>query len=186
MKILSALALLLTATTIAACGGGSGGVGRDPLPSNSRPSFDQITDRGEYLTERFSAMTITDVRSMPNSGTASYLGVAGFVPTGAGSVLQGVASMTADFGRASFSGTLTDFRNDDNRRVPGRMNLRNGSITGNEVNADLRGNLVISGQDQRVTGLMNGAFGGPRANAMVGSMEMRVGGRDYVGVLLGE
>lgn len=185
MKTLSTFALLVTAIALAACGGGSGGSGGDPIASGSRPSFAQLTDRGEYLADRLTNMSATPIDSMPTSGTASYLGVAGFVPEDAGSELLAVADMTADFENSTFAGTFTDFRDEENARVQGRINIRNGTITDNEVSADLRGNLVMGGQDERVTGTMVSVFGGPGAEAMLGVMEAQVGNRDYVGAVVG-
>lgn len=128
----------------------------------------------------------TSIDAMPASGSATYSGVMGFSASEEAPVdVYSKASLTANFGAATISGSLTDFQHYDLRYFPGTVEIQGGVITGNEFAADVSGSLLVDGTDASVEGDLFGIFGGAEADMAVSVIYATLGGtQDLYGYLI--
>lgn len=122
---------------LSACGGGitSGG-----------PSFDALGLSGQNFIDQYASVAVTDMENMPNSGTATYKGVAAYssdysdpdsIIAHAGSLSE--LELIADFTKSSISGRVYNFKNiDATANVEGQLEV-NGLISGNNFTATVNG-----------------------------------------------
>lgn len=164
---------------LAACSS-SGGAGS--------ASFDELARQGNALASRLENADPTPVANMPSSGSATYRGIAAYSDTpNAEFILENgeivsQVELNADFSSGAVDGKLTNFRWYDNDRIAGSVDIRNGSIEGNELYADLSGSLTYGDGAEDVRGDLAGIFAGQDAGAVVGAMEGRIGSEDFYAI----
>ena len=123
-------------------------------------------------------------KKMPTQGTATYKGeVSTYFATPGNMAFDGKVTLTANFQKGTVSGRLDNFTRDDGtgaKPVNGRLDLKNGKITGNSMSASLSGNVGADTIDQARTH-MNGGFFGPNAEEVGGG----IAGRSTSGKVFG-
>lgn len=175
----------------AACGGSNGGSELDSFE-------DRILDAQEEA-ERIAAIPGTAWAQMPTRGTASFAGSAALIIDPIEErddddiVVIGDASLTANFGRGSMTGTIDNMQGITNLTetdgdmvdVNGVINIGNDlSIIGDDFDdnltdnpndwlADYNGLLTIEGDRYEVEGILEGQFVGTRANPASGQSVVR-------------
>ncbi|QFG37684.1 transferrin-binding protein-like solute binding protein [Paracoccus pantotrophus] len=131
------------------------------------------------LLEDWENAPYTTVSQMPQTGTATYRGVAMY---GEGEVLSS-AEMQANFANDSISGRLHNFQAQNGTPISGEVAIRNGVITGAEYSATLAGQLSAAGERASVSGTAYGDFSGRQAEIVDGSISAQVEtsyGTEYV------
>ena len=135
---------------------------------------------------------------MPTTGTGTYRGVAGFAagngnygPAMSDATLVAQAELNADFGAGKISGDLTNFRDDQNQAIAGRVQIRDGHRTGPSANtyndAVVVGSLTLDGTPSEVRGRMDSQFRGADAQMINGNIRnLKIGDQDYTGRVLVE
>lgn len=198
MRSHTAIVFAASAVLLTACGGGSSsgnggpGGGGGPAPD----SLAGMVAHGERIEDRIAALQ-SHTTTMPTSGTGTYRGVAGFVagdgfarPAMSEATLVAQAELTADFGARNISGELTNFRDDQNQRIEGSMQIRNGTgLPGANTyhNADVMGSLNLDGTPSQVNGRMDTQFIGSDAELLRGNFRnLTIGGENYRGGLVAE
>lgn len=165
------LCVVAAITFLSACGGGGGGGGSWNALANQAVRLDQ-----EWLNTEY-----TEDAQMPQSGTATYRGVAEY---GDGEVLSS-AEMRANFADATISGRLHNFQSIDRTPISGQVAIRDGEITGADYRASLAGELTSVGERAAITGDVYGSFSGPRAEIVDGDIFMTVETDDLIGSIEG-
>lgn len=178
--------VMSTLLLMSACGG-SGGSGN----GTSGESFASMAQRGNQLFEKYENSDLTPEISMPTSGTATYRGVAAYSDVAdVGYIAQNAevvsnATLTANFSNDSISGKLDNFKDYENTAIPGTVNIRNGKIRGNEIEADLNGSVNLGGRNSSVNGDLAGGFIGPKADAIAGAVAADVSNYGTIYGILG-
>lgn len=177
------LAVIPAIFALSACGGGSGGV----MTANT-----DFADRGVQaanLLADYGNEPLTQIANMPQ-GTFNYSGVAGFsfgnvsnqyIATNA----EGLAdvNLQANFTNNTITGSLTNFVDYENTRGAGQVDLRNGTITGNEFTANATGSVTYLGTPLVAQGTINGGFVGNNADALIGRFDGTWGGSTVSGLI---
>lgn len=163
IKTILAFASLPALALLTACSsGGDGG------NSAGSVSFADMAGQANALLTRVEDYDLTPVADMPTDIKATYRGVAGFSDVAdadyivENAEIMSEVEMNADFRTGSVTGELSNFRYYDNDRIDGTVAIRNGSINGNDLRADLSGNLNYGEGTERVTGDLAGSFGWAR------------------------
>jgi hypothetical protein len=160
---LRAAAVAGMALCVAGCGGSSTG---------SAPSFQELGERFIELDDAASGQPLT--ADMPVSGTARYFGRGGFLiaeslaePAGPEEIETfafGRVELTADFSNSRVSGSMTDFRDQNDAQLPGTLNVSSGPIIGASVPlVDVDGTLIVDGVSTTFDMTGAGEFRGPSA-----------------------
>jgi hypothetical protein len=166
---------------LSACGGGGG--------STLNPEFVNLRNQGFALVQQYGAsgQNLTATANMPDSGTATYSGVAAYrqnttVPS---EIFQNPLtvseiSLTAIFGGTpTISGSLSNFQSSDpSVSFTGSLDL-DGTISNNgftvSINASSNEITQIqngSSSTGTYTGILNGTFAGTNAEVVFGSGQM--------------
>jgi hypothetical protein len=174
--------VLVSLTGCGASTGGDAGGGR--LTPSAELTLAALSEQGRSLVQEAGGLPVTPAAALPAGGTASYAGVAGLV-TGTGlppglsdadlATLDTLGSLelTADFGRSTVEGTLSQLQSSDLGALQGQIVLRDGTISGAGVEADLTGRLrpvADAGRTVDVDARLDGAFRGAAAEMMAGEI----------------
>lgn len=135
MKKLNLLAVMAASTTLAACGGGSTGVGG----GTTLNAADFAT-----LSSDYTAVTPTTAASLP-SGSATYNGVAGFNTTNLSNIdptatdpsdlannltgYYGAMRLNVNFAGNNLTGSVDNFQDFSGNRVSGQIGIQAGVVT---------------------------------------------------------
>ena len=185
----------LACVTLTACGGSSTGVS----------SFDTIATKGQQLIADYGTEAVTDVGSMPVSGSATYNGAAAYssqfsnaadISINATTVSD--ISLSANFAASTITGVADNFhtRVSPNISLDGQLNLV-GTITGNTFSTNLNGTVTetisgMTGDAAALNGLSlpvvysgntTGEFVGSNAGALRG-VGTGIGATSYEGQAL--
>lgn len=169
-KNLSSLAIALS---VGACGGGGTGV-------SDQASFETLNVSAQGLLERHKSLSVTDIANMPDSGIATYRGVAAYsseysdidrIIKYAGTLSD--LELSADFARSTLSGRVFNFKNfDATTTVNGHLEV-NGTISGNSFSASIAGETLEIYHGDSVTvsysGNVSGDFIDSNAESLRGS-----------------
>lgn len=176
VKNLSAIPVLFA---LSACGGG-GGNGQD---------FASLGVQGANLLADYGNEPATQVADMPG-GSFNYSGVAAFnfgdyslSYVAANAEVLAEANLQANFGADAISGSLTNFVDADNIKGEGRIDLRNGVISGNQFSASGTGSVTYAGDPLVAQGSINGVFVGDSAQALIGEVDATFGGAPVSGLI---
>lgn len=164
--------------SLAACGGGSGGAGGDvatPDGSSARADFSAMESWYDTQSRQNNRDLQAGNVSMPVNGVATYEGVARHYhrpdPTGgsAGSeTMMSDFAVVAEFNSGEIEGYMRDFRREDGGPVDGMIAITGGTMTGNEMNADLNGRMTINGAERVIAGTLDARFAGQDAGGLQG------------------
>ena len=185
MKV-SQLAVFPTVLALSAC---SSGGGSDSGGADVSSEFATKGVQAANLIADYGDAPLTPVGNMP-TGTFVYEGVAGFnfgdvsneyIASNAEALAD--VTLQADFDNASISGNLTNFVDYTNTKAAGQVDLRNGTIAGNEFTADATGSATYNGNPLVVQGTVDGDFVGPSGNAAIGRIEGTWGGSTVSGLI---
>ena len=171
------LRLIAFATTviISSCGSSSS-------TPDAGPSFIEVSDAFDALNTTIDALPPT--LTMPAAGSASYTGLAriDYALDGAQRVMVGEAALTADFGSATASGTLTRFIDGAEGRVRGGIAMTGGTIAGRDIDGlAVSGDLGVGDRTLAFRGTGDGQFKGVDAPAVRLEMGGVAGGADQPG-----
>lgn len=178
-KTFSFIAILPVVASLAACGSSGGGGSK---------SFNELAREGNALLSSFEDSDPTPVASMPTTGKATYRGVAAYgdVPDpeylAENAEIVSEVELNANFASGNVGGKLDNFRLSNNDRINGSVAVRNGRISGNELTADLAGNLSYDGARDRVDGAMAGFFVDDDADGVIGAMAGEIGSDRFYSV----
>lgn len=156
----------------------------------SSDSFAKMEDRATALAVKYAEPTATE--TMPTEGTATYKGYAGYSdnPDAENADYMSNVTLNANFADATIDGSLTNFRDANNRKLAGSVDVTDGTIVDNEFSANLSGTLSQDDESGIVSGDMYGAFLGEGAEAVVGAMSggINIGDADFplYGVFIAE
>jgi hypothetical protein len=172
MKIPTMCVSLGILASLSACGGSG---------TSGGPSFSSLSSTGQSILSQYGSAPTTDVANMPQSGTATYRGVAAYSGDSSDPAYLAAHAQTlsqlelnADFGTSSISGRAYNFKTiRPGASVNGQIDI-NGTITGNTINATLTGSTQESFesiQDYTVnySGNVQGEFVGSGAEAIRGT-----------------
>lgn len=165
---------------LAACGSSGGGGGS--------ASFNAMAADGRDLFDKYADAEVTPVANMPANTQATYRGVAAYSDVPDPDYLMEYSEvvseveLNANFSTGALGGELNNFRTLANERISGSVALRNGEIAGNEIYADLSGNLGYAGESLEVDGLLLGAFVGNNAQAVAGATAGYIGNEEFYGI----
>jgi hypothetical protein len=166
---------------LSACGGGGGGGGGSDFATRGVQAANLLADYGNA--------PLTQVANMP-TGTFNYKGVAGinfgnvsidYIASNAEILAD--ANLQANFDDNTISGSFTNFIDYTNTRGAGQVDLRNGTITGNEFTANATGSVTTNGNPLVVQGVLNGGFLGASADALTGRFDGTYGGNTVSGLV---
>ena len=137
----------------------------------SSDSFAKMEDRGTALAAKYADTAPT--AAMPEAGTATYKGYAGYSENPEAETADYMSNVTlnANFDDAKIDGSLTNFRDANNGKLAGSVDVTDGMIDGNGFSAALSGTLSQGGESGAITGTMDGTFYGEGAEAVAGGME---------------
>jgi hypothetical protein len=169
------LIALATTVVVSNCGGGSS----DP---DEGPTFAEVSDAFDALNTTIDALPPT--LTMPAAGSASYTGLAriDYALDGAQRVMVGEAALTADFGSATASGTLTRFIDGAEGPVRGGIAMTGGTIAGRDIDGlAVSGDLGVGDRTLAFRGTGEGQFRGVDAPAVRLEMGGAAGGADQPG-----
>lgn len=196
MKFCSSL-VVISAFSLSACGGGSGGL----LTTNNAlvsATYEDLQTAGLDVFAARHAEAETFVSDLP-SGALTYNGVAAFTAT-APNVVATVASGTTsavdssfisgvpgddttlpnsvahveidvDFAQRTASGSISNIQHQDGYQIEGSLNIKNGLLTGNELAAKFVGNVNEEGSQQLWAGDLNAIFVGSSGQGLYGDFE---------------
>jgi hypothetical protein len=172
--------LIAFATTVivSSCGSSSS----DP---DEGPTFSEVSDAFDALNTTIDALPATV--TMPTSGSASYTGLAriDYALDGAQRVMVGDAALTADFGSATASGTLTRFVDQRAGTVSGGIAMTGGTISGRDIDGlAVSGDLGVGDQTLAFRGTGEGQFrgvGAPAVRIEMGGVSGGAGQPDWTG-----
>ena len=156
--------------------------------STTSPSFVDMADTSESLLERYHPDDQTDCDDMPDSGTATYNGIAGLGQEPNDNQVYAQLQLIADFDDSSIGGKLYNFRNDENERVAGKIDIGDygSSISGSTFNASLSGTLSYAGDSTYYEGSIDGHFLGSGADAVQGGIYLETGDYEVYGGFIAE
>lgn len=181
IKFTSALAAL---SILASCGGG--GTGTSSLTPTS---FASKGLQAANLIADYGDAPSTNVTNMP-IGEFNYKGVAGFnfgnrsnAYIASNAQALGDVNLQANFTNSTISGSMTNFVDYENTPGVGRVDLRNGVISGNAFAADATGTVTLAGEPLVVQSNLVGGFAGTQAEALIGRMDGTWGGRTFSGLV---
>ena len=174
MKFLPRRQLVLfggLAVALAACS--EAGIDGDP-PAPGDP-YTQIFDESRTLFPDVANAPSTEPGAMPDSGTARYSGVAGLSSAPIQSSyedaeLLGRIEVQAEFARATISGRMHSFHDNNDTAFGGEATLSAGRIVGTNFESDFAGTLTNPEGSVNVEGTLSGEFAGTRADRMRGLM----------------
>ncbi len=141
---------------------------------SDNPDYNQQAIDGARLLNQFAALPITPPSSVPDTGSATYFGIAGFtyddvLATDEQYDLLADVEVTADFDANSVSGRMSSFNSVDGN-VSGSLDIKNGAIVGNVFTADAVANLGLpDGVTQNIDMDVNGLFRAAGAGAVAGT-----------------
>jgi len=180
---------------LSACGGSSTGPASFTTAGN-QAAFDERSSQGLALADKYDGVAPTS--NMPTSGSATYIGFAGFADTPDAEVADLIGSadvsMTASFTATggSVRGSMTNFLalNDETNQVEalqGSLSINEAAFTSNEFTTTVSGQLTDSDGTSNVSGTMTGGFLGDAGAAIGASMELDSGDGDPIfGALIAE
>jgi hypothetical protein len=146
--------------------------------SGSGISIDDIVSEGDRLFQEADSAELTAIADMPQTGSATFNGVAGFAEDASSEEPDAAARVefTADFESQTVSGSFYDFTTmaEDMPAVAGTVNIENGTFVddgGNQgFKADLNGQLTVEDQSATLVGNTEGNFAN-QATLVVGEAE---------------
>ena len=171
MRLLSTgFPIICTVAALAGCGSSTA--------TSDRDQFEALVARGEAISDRYAPpRLVTTPLNMPDTGSATYTGVAAVVveTPATMTVLAGEASIVAEFGTNTLSGSMTNFIGVSGPNVEnppdavldgatpyaGTLAVTNGtigSIVASGVSADFAGSLTGGGNVIVMNGTMIGQF----------------------------
>ncbi len=113
---------------------------------------------------------------MPNSGTASYSGVAAFGSANEIDALLNSPAMVsevsfeANFGTGEIDGTFDAFQGASGESISGSLTLSQGTIANAAMSAQIDGTLSIQGSSNAISGIAVGQFTGATADGIGGAL----------------
>lgn len=172
MKIDMPIVAVACVTLLSACGGASTG----------GSSFEALSSRGQALLSQYGTAPVTNVANMPTTDNATYRGVAAYssdysspIDIAQYATTVSDVELTANFANSTITGHVDNFqqRVDPNISMSGRVDVVNGTISGNTFNAGLSGTVTESGYGLTIpvnyTGSVNGEFVGSGAESVRGT-----------------
>lgn len=171
-------------TLLSACGGG----GSDPYDNAQR--YADLVGEAQVLSASFEDADVTDVTSMPDAGSFTYNGVAGFrtdtsdfeyIATNPSIV--GDAQFLVNFETGNLSGTISKFVTSEGEAANGSVKISTGTIDDNLFTASMTGALEADGEAAAVNASMVGAFMDEGARGMLGFVEGTVADTSIWGVV---
>lgn len=168
MKIKST-AMFGVLSVLAACSGGSGGGGDNPVAEYASDS-----GRAARLVAETSASSSTGVAGMPTQGRAEYDGIVGMAFGGQPASLSeaemiGEVDMNANFATNRITGELDDFNTRSGEKIRGELRMTNGQINGSGFSSDISGRLSGGSRSPgNVSGNISGDFLGENAASITG------------------
>jgi hypothetical protein len=172
------LIALATTVLVSNCGSSSS----DP---DEGPGFAEVSDAFDALNTTIDALPATV--TMPAGGSASYTGLAriDYLRDGSARVMVGEAALTADFGSATASGTLTRFVDQRAGAVDGGLAMTGGTISGRDIaGLAVSGDLGVGEETLAFRGTGRGQFKGVDAPAVrleMGGVSGGAGQPDWTG-----
>jgi hypothetical protein len=160
---------------LSACGGSEEQSGLSDPPQSK--SFSQLLTEEIALSESWSDGYFTDPATLPNAGTANYVGIVRIAVETGGPEIQmaGDFAVTANFQTTTVSGAATGFVDQSDQSYVGVLSMADGSIdraadTAVEYTfiAEIGGTLTRSGAIYDITGLLGGDFLEPAYGAIDG------------------
>lgn len=127
----------------------------------------------DVLLDEIGALPPTLSIEMPTSGTATYTGYAtGEIEVSAvlTDVIIADASLTANFGAATISGSLDNFEASSLATMSGSLMLSSGSIVSSAFASDVDGVLAYGADTITIDGVLIGGFVGASADALLGDI----------------
>ncbi|NRA98621.1 MAG: hypothetical protein HRU32_02190 [Rhodobacteraceae bacterium] len=151
---------------LAGCSGGGN-------PNES--GFSAIDMAASTLFDEIAGLGISNVATLPTSGSASYAGYMGIDNAPFGGEIIGDMTMTVDFATEGITGAATNFINSDDIRYSGTLGISNGAFDRTadparewQFEADIDGTLSAVGESHTIDALMSGDFTGPGQEGAVG------------------
>lgn len=149
----------------------------ETAPGNPGPTYDELLSDGRVIFNGATSTPVTPEADMPDSGSASYAGVAALAQGGPLSgiddgQLLGTMEMEADFAGNAVSGRMGNFREEfTDTAHEGELALANGQVSGNGFTADISGELTPpGGATASYDGTLDGRFRGAAGEIVEGDV----------------
>jgi len=154
---------------LAACGGGNS----SSQPS-AAPAFVTAANSSAQLLQFIDNSIPSSPASMPNAGSANYIGMGSFGASSDDQVLKGSpdyiadVSLTVDFAAAVVTGNFDNFAARDGRKLSGTLVVSNGVLSEENFLADAKGSLFAASSTQTIDGVIVGQLFGTNQDAIGG------------------
>ena len=172
-----------TLTALSGCGGGS-----DPI--DYAQEYANLVGEAQVLLADFEDARVTELTSMPSSGSFTYRGVAGFRSDTndydyilSNPKIVGDAEFNVNFETGSISGTIDNFVNNEGLAASGRVSISTGVVSGNSFSASITGALQSGDEAGAAVASMYGEFIDENARGMLGIIEGTVADDSIWGVV---
>lgn len=180
--------------TMAGCGGGGAGLGDTKAPPRLPTEYEKLLSARALLDAQWAGASIFDPAGLPDTGGATYQGIANLTVAMDGSELSlaGKLTLSVNFADDAVTGSIYKVVDENEVLYSGTLVIDNGDLDRDAdvlvdytFTADIAGTLSGGGNLFEFDGDIGGDFVGDSAGAVSGAIQGLVTGAGGSGALLG-